>query len=393
MMNLKDLYIIFGPAGSGKTQQAIWLSRQLKLDVISWGKIFRSHFFDIKYKSQSRIIKNTSSSIIERSRAVAQIIGKEMDWFYKTKAEGMILEGFPRRIEEAKLLLAICRKHNCHLKALIRINPSFETCSKRLKKMNLPLADIQKDFFEYMNEFGPAFGYLKQFSEKHFDISGDDEDIVIFSNILIKLLRKNNGGGKIFSRISASTLPTTYGLFRILTYQSRIDYNYHLALVKGRVNNCSGVLTRVHSSCVTGDVFRSLKCDCGEQLHEAMKRISESEKGAIIYLFQEGRGINIINKIKAYSLQKKGLDTVQANEKLDFPVDLRHYEAVKDILTDLKIKSIRLLTNNPEKVRELTEMGIIVEEIVPLEILPNRESKKYLLTKRDKMGHKLSFIK
>lgn len=179
----------------------------------------------------------------------------------------------------------------------------------------------------------------------------------------------------------------------MFTYLSKVDYKENLAIIKGSVKNKRGVLLRVHSSCITGDILGSLKCDCGEQLQKALKTIEKSNVGILIYLHQEGRGINIINKIHAYELQGKGADTVEANTLLKLPVDMREYGAVKDILSDLEVKSIKILTNNPDKVYKLEELGIMVESVVPLEIKPHKHNKKYLLVKKNKMNHNLKLVK
>jgi 3,4-dihydroxy 2-butanone 4-phosphate synthase/GTP cyclohydrolase II len=174
---------------------------------------------------------------------------------------------------------------------------------------------------------------------------------------------------------------------------SKVDYKHHLALVKGNVRNKRGVLLRIHSSCMTGDIFGSLKCDCGKQLEKALKIINKAGQGVLIYLYQEGRGINIINKIDAYNLQRKGADTVMANELLKLPPDMREYTAAKDILSDLGVRSVKILTNNPDKIYKLEELGIIVESSIPLEIRPHKYNKKYLATKKNKMGHTLKLVK
>ena len=187
--------------------------------------------------------------------------------------------------------------------------------------------------------------------------------------------------------VSSSVLPTKYGTFAIRVYDTPADGLEHVALVLGKPT--AGALVRVHSQCLTGDTLFSLRCDCGAQLKESMRRIGKAGSGVIIYLNQEGRGIGLGNKIKAYALQDKGFDTVEANHALGFSADARTYEAAADILKDIGVTSLRLLTNNPEKEQQLCKSGITILESIPLEIAPNKSDKKYLTTKKRKMGHRL----
>ncbi len=190
-------------------------------------------------------------------------------------------------------------------------------------------------------------------------------------------------------RVVETNLPTKFGDFRLIVYEDAIEEYAHLALVKGEVRNKERVLVRVHSQCLTGDVLHSLRCDCGEQLQEAMRMIAREGQGVLLYMRQEGRGIGITNKIRAYSLQDKGLDTVDANVALGFPPDLRDYGIGAQILCDLGLSSIRLLTNNPRKVVGLAGFGLKIVERVPIVVKPNRHNLKYLVTKRDRLGHLL----
>ncbi|HEY6163212.1 MAG TPA: bifunctional 3,4-dihydroxy-2-butanone-4-phosphate synthase/GTP cyclohydrolase II [Bacteroidia bacterium] len=184
-------------------------------------------------------------------------------------------------------------------------------------------------------------------------------------------------------------LPTTYGSFRLIAYRQTTTGEEHLALVKGEWKKDEPVLARVHSSCLTGDIFGSCRCDCGPQLHKAMELIEKEGKGVIVYMNQEGRGIGLLNKLKAYKLQEEGLDTVEANLKLGFGMDERDYGVGAQILRDLEISKMRLLTNNPTKRAGLNGYGIEIVENVPLEIKSNIHNKLYLQTKKDKMGHTL----
>ena len=194
---------------------------------------------------------------------------------------------------------------------------------------------------------------------------------------------------KLVERIEVVKMPTAFGDFDLYLYHSRTDDQHHLALVKGNISGKKNVMVRVHSECLTGDVFGSRRCDCGAQLHEAMKRISDVGNGVIVYMRQEGRGIGLAPKIKAYKLQENGYDTVEANLKLGYGMDLREYGLGAQILVDLGLKTICLLTNNPRKVIGLEGYGLEIIKQLPLKIPSNPHNEKYLNTKRDKLGHLL----
>jgi 3,4-dihydroxy 2-butanone 4-phosphate synthase/GTP cyclohydrolase II len=193
-------------------------------------------------------------------------------------------------------------------------------------------------------------------------------------------------------RLAEADLPTRYGDFRVVVYENTIDHGTHLALVKGAVRPADATLVRVHSGCVTGDVFESMRCDCGEQLHAAMTQIHQEGRGVVLYLNQEGRGIGVVNKIRAYALQDEGKDTVEANLALGFDPDLRDYGIGAQILVDLGVRRIRLMTNNPRKLVGLEGYGLTVAERVPIETHPHEGNREYLRTKKQKLGHMLNNV-
>ncbi|HUQ15809.1 MAG TPA: bifunctional 3,4-dihydroxy-2-butanone-4-phosphate synthase/GTP cyclohydrolase II [Gemmatimonadales bacterium] len=195
---------------------------------------------------------------------------------------------------------------------------------------------------------------------------------------------------QLVHRVAEARVPTDYGEFRMIGYQNDVDRAEHVALVYGDIAGQPNVLVRMHSKCLTGDVFGSQRCDCGFQLHRAMELIAREGRGAIVYLDQEGRGIGLLNKLRAYALQDSGADTVQANERLGFPPDLRNYGIGAQILRDLGLSSIRVMTNNPRKLVGLEGYGLQIVERVPLLADPSRENRDYLQVKRDKLGHLLS---
>jgi 3,4-dihydroxy 2-butanone 4-phosphate synthase / GTP cyclohydrolase II len=194
---------------------------------------------------------------------------------------------------------------------------------------------------------------------------------------------------KLVERTAHVRLPTEYGEFEAIAYREKLTGRPHLALVRGDVDGAEDVLVRVHSECLTGDVFHSLRCDCGEQLDLALQRIAGEERGVLLYMAQEGRGIGLLNKLKAYELQEEGLDTVEANLELGFPPDAREWGIGNQILADLGLTTIRILTNNPRKMAGIEGFGLTVVEQVPLEVEPHAENIRYLRTKREKLGHRL----
>jgi 3,4-dihydroxy 2-butanone 4-phosphate synthase/GTP cyclohydrolase II len=194
---------------------------------------------------------------------------------------------------------------------------------------------------------------------------------------------------KLVERGASVRLPTEYGDFTAIAFREKLSGKTHVALVRGDIEGAENVLVRVHSECLTGDVFHSLRCDCGEQLEQALAQIDAAGRGVLLYMAQEGRGIGLLNKLRAYELQEQGLDTVEANLELGFPADARDYGIGNQILADLGLSTIRILTNNPKKLIGIDGFGLTVVEQVPIEVSPNAENHRYLSAKRDKLGHRL----
>jgi len=238
---------------------------------------------------------------------------------------------------------------------------------------------------EIMNEDGT----MARIPELMEYIKVHDLKIITVADLIQYRMKKE----QLVWRSAETVLPTQYGDFQLIAYDNNVDHKTHLALVVGEIDPARPVLVRVHSECLTGDVLGSLRCDCGRQLSQAMKQIAGEGNGIIVYMRQEGRGIGLVNKLKAYHLQDCGRDTVEANEELGFPSDLRDYGIGAQILVDLGVKQMRLLTNNPRKVKGLEGYNLTIVERVPLEIPAGEHNRYYLQTKKNKLGHLLEFKK
>ncbi len=299
----------------------------------------------------------TGISAHDRSTTVKALISP------KTKPDDLARPGhvFPLRAKDGGVLTRAGHTEACvDLMKLARLYPAGIIC-------------------EIINDDGTMARQkdLEKFSKKH--------KLKICT--IASLINYRRKSGKLVTCVASSRIPTDYGMFKLYLYESSIDKYQHMALVKGDVKGKKDVLVRVHSECLTGDIFGSRRCDCGEQLHKSFKLIGERQRGVLLYMRQEGRGIGLVNKIKAYALQDKGLDTVEANEQLGFKPDLRDYGIGAQILADLGLKTIQLITNNPRKIVGLAGYGLKVVKRVPVGVQPNSSNMKYLATKKKKLGH------
>jgi len=304
---------------------------------------------------------STGISAYDRAFTIKLLIDK------KTKPEDLAKPGhvFPIRAKEGGVLVRAGHTEAAvDLARLASLYPAGVLCE--IMKDDGTMARLP-DLIEFSKKYGLKIITIKD---------------------LIEFRRKKE---KLVERVLSVSLPTDFGKFTLILYRDKIENNYHIALVKGDLklkDENDSILVRVHSQCLTGDIFHSQRCDCGQQLHKALQMIEEEGRGVLVYLPQEGRGIGLVNKLKAYLLQEKEkLDTVEANLKLGFPEDLRDYGIGAQILADLGLTRIRIMTNNPRKVVGLEGYGIKIVERVPIEVKPTPHSKKYLETKRKKLGH------
>jgi len=302
---------------------------------------------------------STGISAADRARTVQTIIDP------KTKAEDLVMPGhmFPLRARDGGVLVRAGQTEaTVDLARLAGFYPAGVCC-------------------EIMNEDG-TMARLPQL-----EVIAKKLGLKIVS--VADLIAYRYRHERLVHRIAEARLPTPYGDFTVIAYKSQTDPDEHLAMVMGDVATDEPILVRVHSQCLTGDVFHSLRCDCGEQIEMAMQKISEEGRGVVLYMRQEGRGIGLHNKIKAYALQEKGMDTVEANLSLGFKADPRDYGIGAQILADLGVRNMRLMTNNPKKMSGLESFGLKIAEQLPLTTQPNPHNRRYLQTKQKKLGHLL----
>jgi 3,4-dihydroxy 2-butanone 4-phosphate synthase/GTP cyclohydrolase II len=301
----------------------------------------------------------TGISTADRARTVQVMVDP------KTRPEDILMPGhmFPLRARDGGVLVRAGQTEaTVDLARMAGLQPAGVLC-------------------EIMNEDGTMarMPQLEEFAKKH------GLKIISVADLIAYRYRHE----RLVQRVAEAKLPTPFGDFKVIAYKSSTDPDEHLAMVMGDVATDEPVLVRVHSQCLTGDVFHSLRCDCGEQIELAMKRIAAEGRGVVLYMRQEGRGIGIHNKIKAYALQDEGLDTVEANISLGFKPDLRDYGVGAQILADLGVRNMRLMTNNPKKMSGLESFGLKITEQLPITTQPNPHNRRYLQTKQNKMGHLL----
>lgn len=368
---MKKLILLVGPPSSGKAKLSQELSKVLNADVVAWKSVVK------KAGENTAEIPNAKSKKLSDALLAEILLSKKgliiVTGFGLHEREAVIISDW---VADRSIELSAVARINCSLSSILELNPGVD--SEQLKD----------NYYLWRENATAVDNKLSSLATSIFELDGDSAIHEMTTDFLIGYGSKIKPS-KLYYRAASSNLKTDYGTFRIMAYQSKIDFTYHLALVKGTVTSGKGIITRVHSSCITGDIFHSRHCDCGQQLELAMRVIEMHDNGVILYLFQEGRGINIINKIKAYDLQAAGLDTVDANLALGLPSEMRQYDIVREILDDLGVLSIRLLTNNPDKSKKLRKLGISVESVIAHEIPYNETNEGYLKTKKNKMNHDL----
>lgn len=422
-----NLIIIFGPPGSGKSTQSVLLEEKMGYKYISWGRITRNIMND-KFGSEDdkrTVLNNIKHNFSYPEKYIKKNILQGFIQELEAGNTNFVIDGFPKRTQEAKECIEIIKELDLHLQCVINIACIEATMFKRiesrkycqecgrffndiLRPKNEGICDfdqgklvrriddepevVKERINEYLNDITPAIQLLSNMSESFFSINGDQDELLIFADIITRLKAHKKDIFSLFKNVGHTLLPTQFGYFDMCVYQNIISYESHAVLTCGDVANKQSVPVRIHSSCVTGDIFHSEKCDCGSQLKQAMSFIQKNGQGIILYLFQEGRGINMINKVKAYDLQQKGFDTIEANEFLGIPAEMRSYTVVKDVLKDLNVKSIRLITNNPDKVSQVLSLGINIDDTISLESDHFVFNEEYLKTKVNRMMHNKDLI-
>ena len=422
-----NLIIIFGPPGSGKSTQSVLLEEKMGYKYISWGRITRN-IMNGKFGSEDdkrTILNNINHNFSYPERYIKKNILQNLTEELEMGNTNFVIDGFPKRIQEAKECIEIIKELDLQLQCVINIACIESTMLKRiesrkyckecgrffndiLRPKNEGTCDfdqgklvrriddepnvVKERINEYLNDITPAINLLSNMSESFFSINGDQDELLMFADIITRLKSHKKDIFSLFKNVGHTLLPTQFGYFDMYIYQNIVSYESHAVLVCGDVVNNQSVPVRIHSSCVTGDIFHSEKCDCGSQLTQAMSFIQKNGCGIILYLFQEGRGINMINKIKAYDLQQKGFDTIEANEFLGIPSEMRSYTVVKDVLKDMGVKSIRLITNNPDKISQVLDLGINIDNTILLKSDQFVFNEEYLKTKVNRMMHNKDLI-
>lgn len=360
---------------------------------LSWGDLSREiERGEGKYSEFQAIVSEIHRKNLPFPKNfVTNILRKELEEIGKLDGIKVIIDGYPKRLEEAIELDNLITDLGFELEMVVKFNLDFDTYQKRLRTRseydNFSDTDLQSQYDRYMVESIDAFNLIGSNAKYIFELNAGDNETQVFGSLINKINQKYTSKYHLFEKVVTTKLQTEFGVFDFSAFQNKVNYDTHLMLSIGEIKGKRRVPTRVHSSCITGDIFHSFRCDCMEQLHHALRSIGNDKFGILIYLFQEGRGINIINKIKAYNLQQAGRDTVDANTDLGLPAELRKYDVVKDILDDAGVKSIDLMTNNPDKISKLQDVGVVIENRIPIIIKPGKFNRRYLQEKKQKMQH------